>query len=48
MTSLDRTMTLAVFVPGGLILGGCASLGVHDTQSLLIGLTFLMEEKAAP
>jgi hypothetical protein len=27
---------------------GCASLGVHDTQSLLIGLTLLMEEEAAP
>jgi hypothetical protein len=35
MTSLNRIMTFAVFVPGGLILGGCASLGVHDTQSLL-------------
>jgi hypothetical protein len=48
MTSLNRIMTFAVFVPGGLILGGCASLGVHDTQSLLIGLTLLMEEEAAP
>ena len=35
MTSLNRMMTFAVFVPGALVLGGCASLGVHDTQSLL-------------
>ena len=35
MTSLNRIMTFAVFVPGALVLGGCASLGVHDTQSLL-------------
>ena len=33
--SLNRIMTFAVFVPGALVLGGCASLGVHDTQSLL-------------
>src|SRR5688572_4255455 len=35
MTSLNRSMTFTVFVPGALVLGGCASLGVHDTQSLL-------------
>ena len=35
MTPLNRITTLAVFVPGALVLGGCATLGVHDTQSLL-------------
>ena len=35
MTSRNRIMTFAVLVPGALVLGGCASLGVHDTQSLL-------------
>ena len=35
MTSLNRMMTFAVLVPGALVLGGCASLGIHDTQSLL-------------
>ena len=32
--SLRRMMTLALLVPGALV-GGCASLGIHDTQSLL-------------
>ena len=36
MTSLNRMMTFAVLVPGALVLGGCASLGIHDTQSLLV------------
>ena len=36
MTSLNRMMTFAVLVPGALALGGCASLGIHDTQSLLV------------
>ncbi len=35
MTLLSRLMTLAVFVPGAVVLSGCASLGIHDTQSLL-------------
>src|SRR6478672_968661 len=35
IASLTRTMTFAVLVPGALALGGCASLGIHDTQSLL-------------
>ena len=35
MTSLNRMMTFAVLLPGALVLGGCASLGIHDTQSLL-------------
>jgi MtN3 and saliva related transmembrane protein len=33
---MNRMVTLAVFVPGALVLGGCASLGVHDVQSLLV------------
>jgi MtN3 and saliva related transmembrane protein len=28
-------MTFAVLVLGALVLGGCASLGIHDTESLL-------------
>ena len=35
MTSLNRMMTFAALVPGALVLGGCAILGIHDTQSLL-------------
>jgi MtN3 and saliva related transmembrane protein len=35
MTSLNRMMTFAVLPAGALVLGGCASLGIHDTQSLL-------------
>ena len=35
MTSLNRMMTFAALVPGALVLGGCANLGIHDTQSLL-------------
>ena len=35
MTSLNRIMTFAVLLPGALVLGGCASIGIHDTQSLL-------------
>ena len=35
MTSLNRMMTFAVLLPGALVLGGCASIGIHDTQSLL-------------
>jgi uncharacterized protein with PQ loop repeat len=35
MTSLNRMMTCAALVPGALVLGGCANLGIHDTQSLL-------------
>jgi MtN3 and saliva related transmembrane protein len=35
ITSVNRMMTFAVLVPGALVLGGCASLGIHDTQSLL-------------
>jgi MtN3 and saliva related transmembrane protein len=34
MTPLDRMMTVAALLPGALILGGCASLGIHDTASL--------------
>ena len=33
MTSLNWTKTFAVLLPGALV-GGCASLGIHDTQSL--------------
>jgi MtN3 and saliva related transmembrane protein len=36
MTFLNRMKTFAVLVPGALVLGGCASLGIHDTQSLLV------------
>jgi MtN3 and saliva related transmembrane protein len=35
MTSLTRMMAFAVLPAGALVLGGCASLGIHDTQSLL-------------
>ena len=35
MTSLNRMTTFAVLLPGALVLGGCASIGIHDTQSLL-------------
>ena len=35
MTSLNRMMTFAVLAPGAPVLGGCASIGIHDTQSLL-------------
>jgi uncharacterized protein with PQ loop repeat len=35
LISLNRRRTFALLVPGALVLGGCASLGVHDTQSLL-------------
>ena len=35
MTSLNRMMTFAVLLTGVLVLGGCASIGIHDTQSLL-------------
>ena len=35
MTSLTRMMTFAVPLTGALVLGGCASIGIHDTQSLL-------------
>ena len=35
MTSLSRMTTFAVLLPGALVLGGCASIGIHDTQSLL-------------
>jgi len=36
MTSLDRITTFAVLLPSALALAGCASLGIHDTQSLLL------------
>src|SRR6478735_9210065 len=36
MTSLNRMTAFAVLVPGALVLGGCASPGIHDTQSLLV------------
>ena len=36
VTFLDRMTAFAVLVPGALVLGGCASLGIHDTQSLLV------------
>ena len=36
LTSLSRMMAFAALVPGALVLGGCASLGIHDTQSLLV------------
>ena len=35
LTYLNRMMTFAVLAPGALVLGGCVSLGIHDTQSLL-------------
>jgi uncharacterized protein with PQ loop repeat len=35
MTSLNRMMTCAALVPVALVFGGCADLGIHDTQSLL-------------
>ena len=35
MTSFNRMMAFAVLPAGALVLGGCASLGIHDTQSLL-------------
>jgi len=35
MTSLNWTKTFAVLLPGALVLSGCASIGIHDTQSLL-------------
>ena len=35
MTPLNRMMTVTALLPGALILGGCASLGIHDTASLL-------------
>lgn len=34
MTSLNRMMTLAALLAGALVLGGCASIGIHDTESL--------------
>ena len=34
--AIRRLTTFAVLVPGALALAGCASLGVHDTQSLLL------------
>jgi len=36
LTSLNRMMRFALLVPGALVVGGCASLGIHDTQSLLV------------
>ena len=35
MTSLNRMMTFAALLTGALVLGSCASIGIHDTQSLL-------------
>ena len=35
MTAQNRMMTFAVLLPGVLVLGGCTSIGIHDTQSLL-------------
>jgi len=35
MTSLNWMRTFAVLLPGALVLSGCASIGIHDTQSLL-------------
>ena len=35
MTSLNRMLTFAALLTGALVLGGCASIGIHDTQSLL-------------
>ena len=35
MTSQNRMMTFAVLLPGTFVLAGCASLGIHDTESLL-------------
>jgi MtN3 and saliva related transmembrane protein len=34
MTSVNRMMTLAALLPGALVLGGCATIGIHDTESL--------------
>ena len=34
MTSLNWTKTFAVLLPGALVLSGCASIGIHDTESL--------------
>ena len=34
MTSLNRMITLAALLAGALVLGGCASIGIHDTESL--------------
>jgi MtN3 and saliva related transmembrane protein len=36
MTSLNRMMTFAVLASGALVLAGCATIGIHDTQSLLV------------
>ena len=35
MTSLNRMLTFAALLTGALVLGGCASIGIHDMQSLL-------------
>ena len=34
MTSLNRVITLAALLAGALVLSGCASIGIHDTESL--------------
>jgi len=34
MTCLNRMMAFVVLLSGALVLGGCASIGIHDTQSL--------------
>ena len=36
MTALNRMMTFAVLLPGALVLGGCGSIGIHDTESLFV------------
>jgi len=36
MTSLNWTKTFAVLLPGALVLGGCGSIGIHDTESLFV------------
>ena len=35
MISLNRMLTFAALLTGALVLGGCASIGIHDMQSLL-------------
>jgi MtN3 and saliva related transmembrane protein len=34
--ALRRTLTFAVLLPSALALAGCTSIGIHDTQSLLL------------
>ena len=36
MTSMNRTMMIAVLAHAAFGLAVCASLGIHDTQSLLL------------